>query len=84
VKAPACRVNAADSDLAAITTDDGAVSRLLTVDITTFAPPAGAFFANVTVQVLEVDGLSVTGLQISEETSTDVTRLILVLAELPL
>jgi hypothetical protein len=64
--------------------DDRAVSKLLTTDTRTSAPPASAFSVNVTVQVLEVDGPSVAGLQTSDETSTEVTRLTLVLTELPL
>ena len=75
-------MNTTELDPAAITTDDGAVSKLLTVDTRTFAPPASAFSVNVTVQVLEVDGPSVAGLQASEETSTGATRLMLALAEL--
>jgi len=84
VKTPACRVNAAELDPWATVTEEGAVSKLLTTDTRTLAPPASAFCVSVTVQALEVDGPSVAGLQTSEETSTDVTRLTLVLTELPL
>jgi hypothetical protein len=83
VNEPACKANEADLDPAAIATDDGAVSKLLTVDTTTFAPPAGAF-VKVTVQVLEVEGLNVAAPQTSEETRVDAARLIVALAELPL
>lgn len=63
-------------------TDGGAVSRLLTVDTTTFAPPAGALFDNVTVHVLEVEGPRVVGVHASDDTNTGAIRLIVALAEL--
>jgi hypothetical protein len=50
----------------------------------TVAPPVGAAWVRVTVQVLEEFGPRLVGLQASEETSTDATRLMLALAELPL
>jgi hypothetical protein len=75
-------VNAAELDPAEIVTDGGAVSRPLTVDRTTLAPPAAALLVNVTVQVLAVDGPSVAGLQTTEETSTGATRVTVVFAEL--
>ena len=46
------------------------------------APPVGAGWVSVTVQVLEELGPRLMGLQTSEETSTDVTRVTAVLAEL--
>jgi len=69
-------------DPAAITTGDGAVSTLLTTDTTTLAPPAGAFFVNVTMQALEEFGPRVVGLHTSVDTSTGATRLTVVFAEL--
>jgi hypothetical protein len=69
-------------DPPAIVTDDGAVSKLLTTDTRTLAPPENAFLVSVTVQVLEANGPSVAGPQTREETSTGVTRLIVALAEL--
>lgn len=63
-------------------TEAGAVSRLLTTDRRTLAPPAGAFLLNVTVQVLEDDGPKVVGTQTSEDTSTGATKLTLAPAEL--
>jgi hypothetical protein len=75
-------VNATELDPAAITTDDGAVSKLLTVDRRTLAPPVGAACVRVTVQVLEEFGPRLVGLQASEETSAGATRLMLALAEL--
>jgi hypothetical protein len=84
VKEPVCRENAAEFDPAAITIDDGAVSRLLAVDTRTLAPAAGAFFVNVTVQAPEVDKPSVTWPQTSEDISAGATRAMVVLAWLPL
>ena len=84
VKGPACKVNPAELDPAAIATGEGALSTLLVTDTTTPAPPAAAFFVNVTVQVLEVDGPNVAGTQTSEETSTGATRPMVALAELSL
>ena len=84
MKRPASRVKEAELVPAAITTDFGAESKLLTVDRRTVAPPAGAFAVIVTVQVLEANGPSVAGLQVSEESSNGATRLTVVLLELPL
>jgi hypothetical protein len=83
VNEPACKANEAELDPAAIVSDDGALSKLLTVATATFAPPAGAF-VKVTVQVLEVDGPNVAAPQTSEETSVGAARVIVALAELPL
>ena len=47
----------------------------------TVAPPAGAGWVRVTVQLLEVFGPRVLGLQISEETSTGAARVIVALAD---
>jgi hypothetical protein len=84
VKEPACRVNVTKLAPAAIVTADGALSWLLTVDKTTLTPPAGAFFVNVTVQVLEVDGDRVAGLQTREDTRVGGTRAMVSFAEAPL
>jgi hypothetical protein len=81
VKEPASRVKPAELDPAAIVTDDGAVSKLLTSDTTTLAPPVGAFFVNVTVQAAEALGPRLVGLQANDETSTDATRVMAALAE---
>jgi hypothetical protein len=54
------------------------------VDTRTLIPPAGAFFDNVTVQELVVDGPSVVGLQLSEDTAAEAARLIVALPVLPL
>ena len=69
---------------AATVTDAGTVRVELVLVRVTEAPPVGAARVRVTVQVLEEFGPRLVGLQASEETSTDATRLMLVLAELPL
>lgn len=74
----------AELDPKATTTEDGAVSKLLTVDTATVAPPAGAFVVIVTVHVLEADGPNVAGLQASAETVSGAVRLMAALAEPPL
>jgi hypothetical protein len=48
----------------------------------TAAPPVGAAFVKVTVQVLEEFGPRLVGLQASEEIRTEAARLTVVLAEL--
>jgi len=65
-------------------TDAGTVTVALVFVRVTIAPPAGAAFVKVTVQVPEEFGPRLLGLQASEETSTEAARLTLVLAELPL
>ena len=69
---------------AATVTDAGTVRVELVLVRVTLAPPVGAACDMVTVQELEEFGPRLVGLQASEETSTDATRLMLVLAELPL
>ena len=82
VNDPACKEKVAEFDPAVTVTVEGAVSALLTVDTSTFAPPAGALFVNVMVQVPEEFGARLVGLQASEETTVDATRLTVALAEL--
>ena len=65
---------------AATVTDAGAVSVALVLVRVTLAPPVGAAWVRVTVQVLEELGPRLAGLQASEETST-ATRLMVALAE---
>ena len=69
---------------AATVTDAGTVSVELVLVRVTEAPPVGAAWVRVTVQVLEEFGPRLVGLQASEETSAGATRLMLALAELPL
>ena len=67
---------------AATVTDAGTVSVEFVLVRVTIAPPVGAGWVRVAVQVLEAFGPRVLGLQISEETSTGAARLIAVFAEL--
>jgi len=71
----------ADRAVAATVTDAGTVSVALVLVSVTAAPPVGAGWVRVTMQVLEELGPRVVGLQASEETST-ATRLMAALAEL--
>jgi hypothetical protein len=66
----------------ATATDAGTVRVALVLVRATVAPPAGAGWVRVTVQVLEALGPRLVGLQTSEETSTGASRLIVALAEL--
>ena len=66
----------------ATATDAGTVRVALVFVRVTVAPPTGAGWVRVTVQVLEALGPRLVGLQTSEETSTGASRLIVALAEL--
>ena len=74
-------LNVAVEAAAATVTDAGAVSVELVLDSVTLAPP-GAALLRVTVQVLEALGPRLLGLQVSDETKTDATRLTVAFAEL--
>jgi hypothetical protein len=67
---------------AATVTAAGTVRVALVLVRVMAAPPVGAAWVRVTVQVLEELGPRLVGLQTSEETSTDADRLIVTLAEL--
>jgi len=69
---------------AATVTDAGTVRVELVLVKVTVAPPVGAAWVRVTVQVLEEFGPRLVGLQASEETSAGATRLMVAWAELPL
>jgi hypothetical protein len=71
----------ADVAAAVTVTDAGTVSVALVFVSVTNAPPAGATFVNVTVQVLEALCPRLVGLHASDDTSTGATRLIVVFAE---
>jgi hypothetical protein len=71
----------ADMVAPAMVTEAGAVSVALVLVRVTAAPPEGAGWVRVTVQMLEAFGPRVAGLQTSEETSTGATRLMITLAE---
>ena len=75
-------VKFADVAAAATVTEAATVSVALEFARVTLAPPVGAGWVRVTVQVLEALAPMLTGLQASEETSTGATRLTVVLAEL--
>jgi hypothetical protein len=76
--------NVAEVAAAATETDAGTVRAELVLARATEAPPLGAGWDKLTVQVLEELDPRLEGLQDREETSTGATRLMLVLAELPL
>jgi hypothetical protein len=69
---------------AATVTEAGTVRVELVFVRVTLAPPVGAGWVNVSVQVLEAFCPRLVGLQASEETRTGATRLKVALAELPL
>ena len=71
----------ADMAVAATVTDAGTVSVALVLVRVTIAPPVGAAWVKVTMQVLEAFGPRLVGLQASEETNT-ATMLMVALAEL--
>jgi hypothetical protein len=72
----------ADVAPAGTVTDVGTVSVELVLVKVTVAPPEGAAWVRVTVQVAEEMGPRLTELQTSEETSADADRLIVAFAEL--
>ena len=67
---------------AATVTDAGTVSVALVLVRVTLAPPVGAPWVKVTVQVLEELGPRLVGLQAREETRTGATRLMVAVFEL--
>ena len=77
-------LNVAVVALAATVTDAGTVRVELVFVSVTLAPPLGAALVSVIVQVLEEFGPRLAGLQASEETRTEATRVTVALAELPL
>ena len=62
----------------------GTVSFALLFERVTLAPPVGAAWVKVTVQVLEAFGPRLLGLQDNADTETGAARLTVVFAELPL
>ena len=82
---PTARVVAlkvADVAAAVTVTDAGTVSVVLVLARVTVAPPVGAGWVRLTVQMLALFGPRVEGVQTSEETSTGAVRLMVALAEL--
>jgi hypothetical protein len=72
----------ADVAAAATVTEAATVSAVLEFESVTFAPSAGAAWVKVTVQALEEFGPRLVGLHANDDTSTDVTRVTLAVAEL--
>ena len=79
---PVVALKLADVAAAAIVTEAGTVSVELVLVSVTLAPPVGAAWVKVTVQVVDELCPRLVGLQASEETSTGATRLTVVFAEL--
>ena len=75
-------LKAAEVAAAATVTDVGTVRAELLCERVTLAPPVGAGWVRVTVQVLEALAPMLAGLQVSDETSTDAARFRVALAEL--
>ena len=72
----------ADVAAAATVTEAGTVNVALEFERVTLAPPAGAAWVRVTVQLLEELAPMLEGLQASDDTRTGATRLTTALAEL--
>jgi len=81
---PVVTLKVAEVAAAATVADAGTVRVELLFDRLTLAPPLGAGWVSVTVQVLDEFDPRLVGLHDSAETSTGATRLTVVLAELPL
>ena len=79
---PVVALNVAEVAAAATVTEAGTVSVELVLVSVTLAPPVGAAWVKVTVQVVDELWPRLVGLQASEETSTGATRLTVALAEL--
>ena len=80
-RAAVVALKVAEVAAAATVTDAGTVRVALVLVNVTAAPPVGAAWVRVTVQVLEAFGPRVVGLQASEETRT-ATKLTVAVAEL--
>jgi hypothetical protein len=77
-------VKLADVVAGATVMDEATVSFELVFERVTPAPPVGAGWVSVTVQVPEEFAPMLAGLQVSDETSTEPVRLTVVVAEVPL
>ena len=81
---PALALNVAKVAAAATVTDEGTVSAALLLDSEMLAPPAGAAFDNVTVQVLLAFEFKLAGEHATDDTKTGATRPIAAVPVLPL
>ena len=77
-------LNVAVVAVAATVTEAGAVNVALLLVMVTVAPAAGAAAESVTVQVLEAFAPSDVGLQVTDDTDTAGTRLIVACLEVEL
>ena len=84
LRIPVVTVNVAEVAPAGTVADAGVVSRELVSDRVTVAPPAGAGWLNVTVQVLEEFGPRLPGLQLTVETNTVAVSVTAAVTEAPL
>ena len=81
---PVVALNVAEVAAAATVTEAGTVRVEFVLVRVTLAPPVGAGWLKLTVQVLEELGPRLVGTQASEETVADGVRVMVVLAEVPL
>ena len=79
---PVVALKVADVVVAATVTEAGTVKLELALVRVMLAPPAGAGWVNVTVQVVEELGPTLAGEHASDETSTAAARVKVVFAEL--
>ena len=79
---PVDALKVADVAAAATVTEAGTVKLALELERPTLAPPVGAGWVRVTVQVLEEFGPRLLGLQDNADTTTGAARLTVVFAEL--
>ncbi len=79
---PVDALKVADVAAAATVTEAGTVKLALELERPTLAPPVGAAWVRLIVQVLEELAPMLAGLQLRDETSTGATKLTVALAEL--
>jgi hypothetical protein len=82
LRAAVVALKVAEVALAATVTEAGTVSLVLLFERVTLAPPVGAGWVKVTVQVLEEFGPRLLGLHDNADTETGAARLTVVFAEL--
>jgi hypothetical protein len=79
---PLVALNVAEVAAAVTVTEAGTVNTVLLLFSVTTAPPLGAAFVRLTVQVLDPFAPRLLGLHVKEDTDTAAVRLTVVLAEL--